>query len=485
MKSKLKVLTANIGTILDLYGVEKGLEHFRSTPDLNFHHFKYYLLKEVFSSVPDTHSFIELRAYEAKIDEICWLICKKHYLETHRTEKPPILPDQCVYQLFRVFCLLADLIADSDNGEAVQVVLHTAEVGLITSQIVNSLGSDWDQESFDQMTTNIPGFKFSTFLTLLESRFLSRVDRAGLSEAITALAHTFIEDVIKKGILLKRGYLLPTLREYWFVLKPTQLVYYKNQEEREQCGVINIDANSWVDSTLQRIIIHTNERTYEIATYDHRSRLQWISALKLAIVHSGDRHGYQRMLAARRRKLREAECLERRRRSSVMHDMDAQLRAEKEARKAAELRAKELKQVKEKQVEELEQKLEEETQAKRDEEIVRNLQARILREEWEKREELERLQSEQKSLLEQERRKREEFERRQKEKEAQLLEAQQRLQELEAERQRLDKELEFNRRTSVQSKHNEEILHAQGKVRRSQSFMPNSKSRPTISKTQN
>jgi PH domain. len=73
-----------------------------------------------------------------------------------------------------------------------------------------------------------------------------------------------------QGILLKRGYLLPTLREYWFVLKPTQLVYYKNQEEREQCGIIAIDANSWIDSTLQRIIIHTNERTYEFATYDHR-----------------------------------------------------------------------------------------------------------------------------------------------------------------------------------------------------------------------
>uniref|UniRef100_A0A8D8X710 Switch-associated protein 70 n=1 Tax=Cacopsylla melanoneura TaxID=428564 RepID=A0A8D8X710_9HEMI len=489
LKSKLKVLTANIGTILDLYGVEKGLEHFRSTPDLNFHHFKYYLLKEVFSSIPDIHSFVELRAYEGKIDEICWLICKKHYLECLRGDQLPHLPDNCVYQLFRVFCLLADLIPESENGEVLQVVLHTSEVGLIASQIVNSLGSEWDQEAFDQITTNIPGFKFTTFITLLERRFLNQVDRAGLCEAVTAVAHTFIEDVIKKGILLKRGYLLPTLRDYWFVLKPTQLVYYKNQEEREQCGVIAIDGNSWIDSTLQRIIIHTKERTYEIATYDHRSRLQWITALKLAISHSGDRHGYQRMLAAKRRKLRELECQEKRRRSSVIHDMDIALKAEKEARKAAEQRAKELKQVQERQVEELEQKLEEETQAKRDEEIVRNLQARILREEWEKREELERLQSEQKTLLEQERRKREEFERKQKEKEAQLLEAQQRLQELEAERQRLDKELEFNRRTlqsDVQSKLNEASSQSQFKVRRSQSFVPLTKSRPsTISKTQN
>jgi hypothetical protein len=43
----LQVLTANIGTLLDVYGVEKGLEDFRSTSSLNFEHYKYYLQKEV------------------------------------------------------------------------------------------------------------------------------------------------------------------------------------------------------------------------------------------------------------------------------------------------------------------------------------------------------------------------------------------------------------------------------------------------------
>ncbi|KAL1447909.1 hypothetical protein WDU94_008903, partial [Cyamophila willieti] len=112
---------------------------------------------QVFSSIPDIHSFVELRAYEGKIDEICWLICKKHYLECLRGDQLPHLPDHCLYQLFRVFCLLADLIPESENGEVLQVILHTSEVGLIASQIVNSLGSEWDQDAFDQITTNILG----------------------------------------------------------------------------------------------------------------------------------------------------------------------------------------------------------------------------------------------------------------------------------------------------------------------------------------
>lgn len=51
---------------------------------------------------------------------------------------------------------------------------------------------------------------------------------------------------------------------------------------------------------------------------------------------------------------------------------------------------------------------------------VRNLQARVLREEWEKREQLEKLQQEQQELLEMEKMKRLEFERMQQKNEQQL-----------------------------------------------------------------
>lgn len=50
----------------------------------------------------------------------------------------------------------------------------------------------------------------------------------------------------------------------------------------------------------------------------------------------------------------------------------------------------------------------------------RNLQARVLREEWERREELERLQEEQRKMLAEETKKRQEFERQQEEKDSQL-----------------------------------------------------------------
>lgn len=61
-----------------------------------------------------------------------------------------------------------------------------------------------------------------------------------------------------------------------------------------------------------------------------RSRLQWLSALKLAISYSAGMEGYQRTLLRQRQKRRKAELQEKHRRSSIIHDMDVQLQAEKQ-----------------------------------------------------------------------------------------------------------------------------------------------------------
>lgn len=69
------MLTANLATLLDLYGVEKGLDHYRSTPTLSFQHFRFYLTQEVFSATTSLAAgpavtLSQLRDYEEKIDEV-------------------------------------------------------------------------------------------------------------------------------------------------------------------------------------------------------------------------------------------------------------------------------------------------------------------------------------------------------------------------------------------------------------------------------
>lgn len=73
-----QVLTANIGTLLDLYGVEKGLDHFKSSQELTFDEFRYYLQHEVFSSLPKSATLPIVRDYEKKISEVGLLLLILH-----------------------------------------------------------------------------------------------------------------------------------------------------------------------------------------------------------------------------------------------------------------------------------------------------------------------------------------------------------------------------------------------------------------------
>lgn len=332
--------------------------------------------------------------------------------------------DDTVFQIFRIFCLLGELIEDEVEN-TYQVVLHPVEATMIASTLANSLGCPLDEDDFTNLCSAIGSFRLSSFIAVLESRCVGEItDDVAITEAVADLHETLVDDVIKKGILLKRGYLLPTMKEFWFILRPYELVYYKTRSEKERCGSLPIDPNSRIElGTGYRITLQTPERGFELAATDHMTRLQWISALHLAVEYSGGTQSYQRLQALKRKQQRLGRAQE-------VQRTRVQLQRERNAREAAEGQARELEAVAKeegKRLEDLEnirgrleRLLEEETQAKRDEEIVRALQARVLAEEWEKREELERLQAEQKLLLEEERGKRLEYEKLQRDKEFQL-----------------------------------------------------------------
>ncbi|CAD7087954.1 unnamed protein product [Hermetia illucens] len=514
-KTKLKVLTANIATVLDLYGLEKGLDHYRSSMNLSFEHFHHYLRQEVFSSLPNSLSMAEMRNFEEKIEEICWLICRRKYAEANHTS----LDEKHLYKLFRIFCLVSDFVVPENDPLGTEVLLNSSETVLLIQQIMTAIGLEFENDKrVNHLSQNDLSFRFDQFLDLVDFPDNSNVIEyeESMHEAIDEMYQTYIKDIIKKGFLLRRGYLLPTFKEYWFVLQPCELSYYKNHSEKELCGTIPLDPKFMVKPSINtsgkpdkflKFVLSSGERSFEFATHDHRTRMQWIAALQLAITYSSGKEGFQRDLISQRRKKREADRkrrkIEEKLRSVHLKEVElakTQLKQEQLARQAAENQAKqfeELAREDSRRVAELEdlkttleRLLEEETQAKRDEEIVRALQARVLAEEWEKREELEQLQREQKSMLEQERQKRMEFEQRQKEKENQLAEAQMMLKKLEEERIRLDLELKHARLKIIESEANKEDLEARmdawqpilkqnSGVRRTLSFVVPSRERPT------
>lgn len=67
---------------------------------------------QVFSSLTDTIPIQSCRSIEEGIDEICWLVCRKYYLDRPN----PQFKDSSVYQLFRIFCLLAEIETDGADS---------------------------------------------------------------------------------------------------------------------------------------------------------------------------------------------------------------------------------------------------------------------------------------------------------------------------------------------------------------------------------
>lgn len=422
------------------------------------------------------------------------------------------------YKLFRIFCMLSDLVLNNKKNHQCNVLLHPSEAAQIFMQFMTGMGLDCDQDkTYNYLVHSAGPIKFEEFLKLFE--FIEYkpdiVERTeSLNETIEELFQTYINDIIKKGYLMRRGYLLPTLKEYWFVLQPCELTYYKSANQKDLCGSIALDPHCMVRPSMAttgkhdkqlKFALSSGERHFELAAQDHRTRLQWIAALQLAITYSMGKDGYQRDLAARRRKRRDIEY-KRKQEEELLRSIHlkeaetakSQLEQEKLARMAAETQARELQVVAREdsrrvaELEDIKVTLEkllfEETQAKRDEEIVRALQARVLAEEWEKREELELLQEEQRSILEKEREKRREFEIIQKEKEQHLREAERKLKQLEEERQKLDLELRQARFKIFHSEETKEMLEARlqmltppkegERVRRALSFMHSNRERP-------
>uniref|UniRef100_T1J5D9 Large ribosomal subunit protein P2 n=1 Tax=Strigamia maritima TaxID=126957 RepID=T1J5D9_STRMM len=460
-KSKLTVLTANLGTVLRCLNVEKGIQDYRSTSSLNFPDFLYYLNKELFAVTSNNLSsdLQDVQRYRELVDEMCWLVCRKHLLS--RDKK--VLPDACVYQLFRIFCSLAELVACPE--QITKVVMPADEVAFVAKSFVLAFGHNWDKTDFDQIGLAIPTFRFPVFLALLETRYAQNVETAALIEAVQELYDAFIKDVIKKGSLSKRGQLIPLWKEGWFVLQPNVLTYYSSRTEKERRREIPINSKCAIETIPEmpntrsnRFSIICQDKCYEFNAADQKTKLQWILALQTAIEYSGLKESYQKRLAVKRKIDREIDVQRKqeedekqqlqqqqleKQKAELESERLARLAAEYHAQEQAKLREEEAKQLKELEEgkKELESLLTKERQAKRDEEIVRNLQARVLREEWDKREELERLRDEQNLLLDRERSKSEGLEMKTNENEEKLENALGKLQLLEDEKKKLDNQL--------------------------------------------
>ncbi|XP_063586595.1 differentially expressed in FDCP 6-like [Penaeus indicus] len=498
-KSQLKVLTQNVGVLLNIdRQVETCIAEYLSSKQLTFEQFLYFLTHEVLAEVDNGSTpYSELKGYHDTLEHTFWLLGRSSLIQRHL----PLFSEESVYKLFRVFCLLAER-KPSRKG-LLQVTMSIVEVREVTRQLVIQLGREWDAKDFNQLATVITSFTFPVFLTFLEGRYIQDTETPAINQAVDEIYGLFVDQIMKRGKVYQRAWWAPVWVGREIEVLPWAMATRNHKPMARTKAVVARAADLMLGRTHVKLTpsstVHSipdepgtrpcrftlcldSNKLIQLAAIDHRSKSEWLRALDIAIRHSREPLPYQLVQSISRRSEYEEEeareTAERIRRASqadIIENTQAELMAEKIARAEAEAAAKEealARQEEERRVAELqnlrfqlETLLEEETQAKRDEEIVRNLQARVLREEWERREDLERLQEEQKRMLAEETKKREAFQLLQEEKDNQLREAEKKLRQLEADRLKLDHELRSAREKIVMSERGKELLEARMKVK--------------------
>ncbi|XP_022085639.1 switch-associated protein 70-like [Acanthaster planci] len=300
-----------------------------------------------------------------KLEETLWVLCLKDY----QKRDPQMVANPELKKLWRLFNFLAE-------PDSFPVAIDREEMQLLTEKLVIAMGMKWDLAHFDHVTKNLKLFTFTKMMVCFESAFAKDMDQMCIAEAVMEVYDEIIEEVEKKGFLFKKGHLMKSWKERWFVLKPGCLSYYTGRNEKDKKGDIRMRA-SWKAEIIDDqksykncFAIWTDDKSdkdktrYELSASDPRTRQAWMIALR-GIIHREQTKGlgqYGKLLERRerRRKERLEEEEQKRLEEETKRKREAELREERRRQEeAAERAAQELAVTKAKEEEERRRRREE------------------------------------------------------------------------------------------------------------------------------
>lgn len=424
-KTQLKMLTAHLGSARM---AKQAVMMATSATDL---------LNDALHDNTDTMSFDEYVAFltknkfldtakldMGKLEEACWMLCNKVFLS--RTPKLPSMTTKVVYKLWRLFYYHSE-------PNSLPPYMVKEEAAYLTEKLIVAMGTKFQREQFEQVSQTLPEeISMLEYLKLLEMKYLPDMDAMCVSEGISSVHRSLVEEVEKVGYLKKKGHNFTNWKERYFILKLGSMSYFVSSDLKDQKGEIDLKG-AWKVETLPDmkglknlfVLFKEGEEEeeskekvrYELQAPDPLVRQEWITALQYMIKRTNGteesdlwkefhrRHQMRlekkKMDEEAERKQREDEEEKERQRKAMEDLQKAHEEAEKKAKEEAELRkAKEAE-------DELNRIREQEHREKTQKEIEKLMAAneearRLAREEAEKRE--------QRELEEQERRRQEEEE---------------------------------------------------------------------------
>ncbi|XP_074624495.1 switch-associated protein 70-like isoform X1 [Acropora palmata] len=435
-KSQLQVLCAGICLNIGATHDAQNLTNFKHpSTSLSFQDFVQYL-----------HDHLRVTAQAEidceKIHQLCWKIVEQKFQKSGSH----LLSFDAAFKQFIIFNIL-------DIEETSKV--EKEEIAIVLEKFVHAMGQVWNPKPMQEFCEG-DVMTFWQYIQCLEEKYIFGNDPSVVDEALEEVVDHVVNEVIKQGYLVKKGHKMKSLKERWFVLKPTNLSYFVNNTCTERKGVITLNMSSAVESVpakgRYKFTVKCGETkiVYELEAKDQKSRLEWIASIQAAIDTSGGpspqkKERLQRSLnrKEKRQQHKETEKKQQEQETLLLEQKEELARLQELCKKvevqaavdAALLQAEISKREELERLQaELKQLLETERRAKEEEEQARANQEKLLEEERKRTEEVERLREEQEKRLQDEMKMREDLEEQHKQKEKMLEEERRLLKQLEEER---------------------------------------------------
>ncbi|XP_066934419.1 switch-associated protein 70-like [Clytia hemisphaerica] len=448
-KTQLQILCINLCNVINVQFSPEDIMKFKDgEKELQFQDFIAYigskLLRKMDEKVVDS----------TKLDEISWTIVEKQRKTLTGDKK---LTDNELFMIWQAFNKI-----NIDNT----VNIDIEETALFLEEFMTAMGTPWTRGPLDDFANGKIKLTFWEFIDCLENKYILSTPKSVYKFGLDKVNDVYVKEIMKTGLLTKKGHKVKSMKERFFVLSPQLLTYYEGKSSNgKRKGVIFVAKQSKVegidDSKTSKcrfsILCAQKNVPYEMEACDPKTKNEWIAKVQRCIDcgnltplmrelkdRSLERMKRRKKIADEERSRLEQEELIRRQLEELelirLARDEAQAQAENEAalKEEERTRREELELLKA----EYEKLLQEEKQAREVENQVREKQQQILEEEMLKRQELEKIKNEQDRILEEERKAREGLEELSKEQKKALDDERERLSQLEKARKRAEEQVE-------------------------------------------
>ncbi|CAG5125533.1 unnamed protein product [Candidula unifasciata] len=305
-KTKLKVLTNNLGHLLGLEKAETIWDHV-PCENVCFDLFMDVLYSYLFTEM-DKYSVSRFAYLKSEIDNLCWMLCEKSYRQISKSHSVSVcqsdesalntivnskvttdagneaeFSSDTYFKLWKIFNFLVERAEDGSLTVPLKIDLEEAERVLMEVCQRAGLPVSRDILSQRQITDNLNSeiflLDFYDFLRLTSERLSSLDDQKAVSYGISQVHGYIVADIVRKGYMVKFGNKITTWKERWFVLTASTFRYYVTSEEKDlkgtiflgtDCKIKNIPEKS--GSKYHRFILNTPSKDYELSAPDLKSK---------------------------------------------------------------------------------------------------------------------------------------------------------------------------------------------------------------------